>query len=87
MTPHDFAIELRKWWSFDDSQQHTHSWHSREDFIKDKLPTLLAKAIAEGRRQMREEAAEVALLNAALKLSAEEIAAAIRAIPDKVEKK
>lgn len=36
-----FAEELRKWWSFDDDQQHTHSWHTREDFIKDKLPELL----------------------------------------------
>lgn len=37
----DFATELRKWWSFDDRQQHTHSWHSREDFIEKKLPGLL----------------------------------------------
>lgn len=36
-----FAEELRKWWSFDDRQQHTHSWHSREDFIAKKLPELL----------------------------------------------
>jgi hypothetical protein len=25
---------IRNWWSFDDKQQHTHSYHSREDFIK-----------------------------------------------------
>lgn len=36
-----FANELRKWWSFDDRQMHTHSWHSREDFIERKLPELL----------------------------------------------
>jgi hypothetical protein len=36
-----FAAELRKWWSFDDRQHHTHSWHSREDFIATKLPELL----------------------------------------------
>lgn len=36
-----FAVELRKWWSFDDGQMHTHSWHSREDFIEKKLPELL----------------------------------------------
>ena len=36
-----FADELRKWWSFDDRQIHTHSWHDREDFIKKKLPELL----------------------------------------------
>lgn len=39
-----FAEELRKWWSFDDGQIHTHSWHSREDFIKIKLPELLSGA-------------------------------------------
>lgn len=37
-----FADELRKWWSFDDRQRHTHSWHSREDFIEKKLPALLS---------------------------------------------
>jgi hypothetical protein len=37
----DFAEELRKWWSFDDRQQHTHSWHDRENFIEKKLPELL----------------------------------------------
>lgn len=42
MTDHDFANELRKWWSFDDHQRHTHSWHSREDFIGNKLPSLAA---------------------------------------------
>jgi hypothetical protein len=43
MTDKDFAEELRKWWSFSDSQVHTHSWHSREDFIEKKLPSLLNK--------------------------------------------
>lgn len=37
-----FAGELRKWWSFDDRQHHTHSWHSREDFIERMLPALLS---------------------------------------------
>lgn len=37
-----FAWELRKWWSFDDRQQHTHSWHSREDFIERRLPEILS---------------------------------------------
>lgn len=41
MTDKEFAEELRKWWSFDDGQIHTHSWHSREDFIERKLPGLL----------------------------------------------
>ena len=45
MTVNDFADELRKWWAFDDRQQHTHSWHGREDFIKDKLPELLRGAV------------------------------------------
>ena len=29
----EFAATLRKWWSFSDTQQHAHSWHSREDYI------------------------------------------------------
>jgi hypothetical protein len=41
-----FAAELRKWWSFDDRQMHTHSWHSREDFIERKLPELLTTLAA-----------------------------------------
>lgn len=41
MTNDEFAAELRKWWAFDDRQVHTHSWHTREDFIKEKLPELL----------------------------------------------
>lgn len=40
-----FAIELRKWWSFDDGQMHTHSWHDRENFIK-RLPELIAGVVA-----------------------------------------
>lgn len=26
--------QLREWWSFDQYQIHTHSWHDREDFLK-----------------------------------------------------
>lgn len=40
-----FAIELRKWWSFDDGQMHTHSWHDRENFIK-RLPELIVGVVA-----------------------------------------
>lgn len=47
-----FAAELRKWWSFDDGQVHTHSWHTREDFIEKELPALLA-AYESGRLQDR----------------------------------
>jgi hypothetical protein len=32
---------LRKWWSFGSKQQHTHSWHTREDFLAE-----LEKAVA-----------------------------------------
>jgi len=39
-----FAEVLREWWAFDDRQQHTHSWHTREDFIRDELPKLLTPA-------------------------------------------
>lgn len=41
MTTNEFAEELRKYWSFDDRQVHTHTWHSREDFIERVLPDLL----------------------------------------------
>lgn len=37
----DFADVLRSYWSFDEGQQHTHSWHDRENFIKKVLPGLL----------------------------------------------
>lgn len=47
MTTEQFADELRKWWAFDDRQHHAHSWHTREDFIKDKLPELLNLARSE----------------------------------------
>lgn len=63
----DFADELRKWWSFDDGQFHTHSWHSREDFIADKLPSLLERAIqqavGDGWRDIVEMCAKVAETN------------------------
>lgn len=42
-----FATELRKWWSFDNAQQHTHSWHTREDFIANQLPALVAYLLPE----------------------------------------
>jgi hypothetical protein len=32
------ADELRKYWSFDNDQMHTHSWHDRENFIERVLP-------------------------------------------------
>lgn len=41
MTDKEFAEVLRRWWSFNDMQRHTHSWHSREDFIERELPKLL----------------------------------------------
>lgn len=54
MTEQQFAKELRKWWSFNDRQIHTHSWHSREDFIERKLPELLVSvaraAVAQERK-------------------------------------
>jgi hypothetical protein len=33
--------DIRKWWSFSNSQQHTHSWHSREDFIEELRKRIL----------------------------------------------
>ena len=49
-----FAAELRKWWSFDSGQHHTHSWHSREDFIDRELPKLLTAALSVQWREMEE---------------------------------
>jgi len=40
-----FAVELRKYWSFNDGQRHTHTWHSREDFIEQKLPALVRAVV------------------------------------------
>ena len=40
--------ELRQWWSFDDNQRHTHSWHDRENFIE-MLMQRAAAAEKEGR--------------------------------------
>jgi hypothetical protein len=31
---HEKRSDLRQWWSFDNNQRHTHSWHQREDFIE-----------------------------------------------------
>ena len=33
--------QLRKYWSFNNRKEHTHSWHDREDFIDKLLPKLL----------------------------------------------
>ena len=41
MTDKEFVETLRRYWSFDDRQQHNHTWHSREDFITDILPGML----------------------------------------------
>lgn len=46
-----FADELRKWWRFDNEQQHTHSWHDREDFISQKLPAIIDQIRAEQRER------------------------------------
>ena len=31
------AGKLRERWTFNDAQEHTHTWHSREDFIEELL--------------------------------------------------
>lgn len=41
--------KLRRWWSFSDNQNHTHSWHTREDFIEKELPMLIASAFQAGK--------------------------------------
>lgn len=47
---------LKQWWSFDDRQRHTHSWHTRTDFIYTELPKLVAPFEAEIERLTREVA-------------------------------
>lgn len=40
--------EIRDWWGFDNQQQHTHSWHEREDFIvrwDDRVKAALAREV------------------------------------------
>jgi len=34
---------IRNYWRFDHGQQHTHTWHDREDFIRDHLVPLAAR--------------------------------------------
>lgn len=60
-----FADELRKWWSFDDGQMHTHSWHDRENFIERKLPSLLAEATADEQEAQQELDAQLCDIAAA----------------------
>src|SRR5713226_816460 len=78
-----FADELRKWWAFDDRQIHTHSWHTREDFIEGKLPELLAdmtKELAELRVSYNWTCARLILI----KSQRDELMAALdRAAPKK----
>lgn len=54
-----FAEVLREWWSFSDQQQHTHSWHTREDFIERELPKLLKSHRAEQVRGLSREVADL----------------------------
>ena len=52
----NLVAAIRKWWSFDSNQQHTHSWHDREDFILNALPDLVdavAKLPQEPRQVIR----------------------------------
>jgi hypothetical protein len=30
----ELLTELDQWWSFDNAQQHTHSWHDKQDFLE-----------------------------------------------------
>lgn len=39
--------KLREWWSFDSGQQHTHTWHDREEFVEN-LRERIAEARGEG---------------------------------------
>lgn len=53
-----FAEMLRIWWSFNDGQRHSHTWHSREDFIEKVLPEqldLYVKRIGAGIAQGQQE--------------------------------
>lgn len=54
----ELGTDLRKWWNFNDAQQHRHSWHDREDFIDKVLPKILEAKITEAW-----EAGEMATIN------------------------
>lgn len=41
-----FENNVRRHWSFDENQRHTHDWHAREDFIG-KFHDLTRTALAE----------------------------------------
>lgn len=56
----EFANVLRCYWRFDSGQQHTHSWHDREDFIRDRLPAMLDALVQRKVEEERERCAEIA---------------------------
>ena len=43
MTNASIINVIRNYWRFDHGQQHTHTWHDREDFIRDHLVPLAAR--------------------------------------------
>lgn len=56
----EIAEAIRRAWSFDDGQRHTHSWHDREDFLDKKLPGLLDSLVAAKVSEEREACAQLA---------------------------
>lgn len=63
LTP--FRKEIREWWSFNSAQRHTHSWHTREDFIK-RLPEILSECGIHPAASSEPPAEEVETLRAEL---------------------
>ena len=43
MTNESIINVIRNYWRFDHGQQHTHTWHDREDFIRHHLVPLAAR--------------------------------------------
>ena len=41
VAPKQFRERLLKFWTFDENQRHTHSWHTRTDFAFKELPILI----------------------------------------------
>lgn len=63
LTP--FRKQIREWWSFNSAQRHTHSWHTREDFLK-RLPEILSECGIHPAASPEPPAEEVETLRAAL---------------------
>jgi hypothetical protein len=47
----ELLTELDQWWRFDNAQQHTHSWHDKQDFLERWRAKAAEGAAIGGKRQ------------------------------------